>query len=241
MRKLPVYTKPKLDDKTILVIEDDAGLSLVLKKKLTSLGMDVKVVQSGEEGTYELSTKSWNLALVDLGLPDMNGMEVMSVVREKGIKTPLIVITGNVDRQRERGSYLSGANIFHPKPVDFELLEAQIFSLIGLSAGDEQIQYGHAVLDSSTSSLKVLDHMTELSYKELELLRLLFSNPGKIFSRDQVIRHTFRGVYEPQPGSVDTLVSRLRKKIDAEDSDRVIETVHGLGFRINRRLNATGK
>ncbi len=222
-------------DVRVLVVEDDESLSTIINRKLKQLGINAKLVHSGDAALKEIQRKHYDLGLIDVGLPDTNGINVVKRARQMGMMMPMIIITNHISKHHEINSYDSGANIFHRKPIDFDLLESQIVGLLKLHLPSDNIVLGKLQLLGERRMLKVGDKELELSFKEFQLVKLLMNNPDKVFNREQVIRYTFKGVYEPQPSSVDTLVSRLRKKIDADDQESVIATVHGMGFKLGEK------
>lgn len=226
-----------LDSKniSILVVEDDEPLATIINRKLRQLGVDAETVGGGTEAVAELQRKAYDLALVDVGLPGMSGIDVVKRTREAGIATPMIIITNHISKNQEITSYDSGANIFHRKPIDFDLLESQIMGLVKLHMPRSDVTIGKLQLEGDKRMLRVDKVEHKLSFKEFQLIKLLMNNPEKVFSREQVIRFTFKGVYEPQPSSVDTLVSRLRKKLDPDDPESIIATVHGMGFKLGQK------
>lgn len=224
-------------DVRVLIVEDDESLSTIINHKFKQLGIKAKLVHNGDDALKELQRKHYDLGLMDVGLPDTNGINVVKRARQMGMMMPMIIITNHIDKHHEISSYDSGANIFHRKPIDFDLLESQVIGLLKLHLPSDNIILGQLQLVGERRTLRVKSTEIELSFKEFQLVKLLMNNPDKVFNREQVIRYTFKGVYEPQPSSVDTLVSRLRKKIDAEDQEAVIATVHGMGFKLGDKYS----
>lgn len=217
----------------ILLIEDDIPLAFVIRKKLEQVKYVVDVVDNGKAGLNRILTNKYGLALVDIGLPELSGLDITRRVRNHELKTPMIIITNQLAPEVEREVFLSGGNIFHKKPVDFELLLVQIKSLLAFNTVKPVLNIGDLVIDTKKRYVSKAGESVKLSHKEFELLKLLASSPGDVFSRYDIINHTFRGVRDQQLGSIDTLVSRARKKLGDYKGSSVIETVHGSGFRLN--------
>ncbi len=218
---------------SILVIEDDKNLSFFIRKHLESLGYKVHIALSGDDGLKLALTNRYSLFIIDIGLPEVSGFSIVNKLRSNGLKTPIIIITTDITTQTEKESFEKGANLFHKKPIDFDLLNAQIGSLLSLYKMDPIINLGDLHIDTKKRYVSKDGKEIDLSYKEFELLLALVSSQGDILSRTDLINQTFKGVREVEEGSIDTLVSRVRKKLGKYKEENVIETIHGVGFRLN--------
>jgi DNA-binding response OmpR family regulator len=217
----------------ILILEDDLTLAYFMRKKLEAYGFTVMVVDEGRIGLLHSLSSEYFLLIIDIGLPNINGFKIISSVRTRGIKTPIIVITNEDIAEREKLSYEKLANIFHAKPINFPLLEAQVLSLAKLAETEERIALGDLVLEPAKHHLQKAGEEINLTGKEYELLLLLIKSKGNVLSRDEILNRTFNGRRESELGSIDTLVSRLRKKLGTYNEAPSIETIHGKGFRLN--------
>jgi two-component system copper resistance phosphate regulon response regulator CusR len=219
----------------ILIIEDDLPLAFVLRKRLEARMHKIIIASNGRTGLEQLQTGKFALGIVDVGLPEINGLKVIETLRRKGVEMPLIIITSLEDEDLEKETYLSGANLFHRKPLNFELLEIQAESLLSQNRVTKQssIQVKDLELDFSKRTVNRKGKRIKLTRKEFDLLGLLLSNPGDVFSREDIIVKVNRSPKDINQGSIDTLVSRLRKKIGSGNGSEVVETVHGVGYRLN--------
>lgn len=218
---------------TILLIEDDKNLSYFIRKNLEEMGHTVKIANTGEDGLKMALSGKYGLFIIDIGLPGINGFNVVSKLRSNDIKTPIIIITSDIKADREKESFEKGANLFHKKPIDYPLLTAQVKSLLSIYKMDPIIELGDIYIDTKRRYISKNDKEIKLSYKEFELLLALISTQGEVLSRSDLINRTFKGIREVEEGSIDTLVSRVRKKLKKYKGREVIETVHGVGFRLN--------
>jgi len=218
---------------SILLIEDDKNLSFFIQKNLQAAGQNIEASFSGDEGLKMALTKRYGLLIVDIGLPGISGFNVVNKLRTKGIKTPIIIITNDIKAERERESFDKGANLFHKKPINFELLASQVKSLLSIHKMDPVIELGDLFIDTKRRYVSKDGKEIKLSYKEFELLLSLVAGEGEVLSRNDLINETFKGIREVEEGSIDTLVSRVRKKLRKYKGQYVVETVHGVGFRLN--------
>lgn len=223
----------RFDQPMILVVEDDEPLSFMIARNLESEGYTVDTARDGLEGLAQVKQNKYNLVFVDIGLPRMNGMDLIKNLRSTGFSTPIIVITNQVSPEKEIGTFDLGSNLFHPKPINFDLLKAQVRSLLGVSGKRGPIKLGDLYLEPEKKLVMKAGTQIQLSKKEFDLLMLLINSQGDLLTRDQILSATHIGGYDQEEGSVDTLVSRTRKKLGEYRSESVIETVHGSGFRLN--------
>jgi DNA-binding response OmpR family regulator len=227
-----IKTKYKTPNQ-ILVIEDDLTLAFFIKKELERIGYIPHVVSDGKKGLNEALTNVYDLFIIDIGLPNVSGFDIVERIKDIGLKTPIIIITGNDTDENELETFKIGANLFHKKPINFQLLSEQIKSLINqypknvsLKIGDLRIEPKKRLIMKNSTEIK-------LSYKEFEmLLHVIYAN-GEILSREELLAKTFKGILDLEEGSIDTLVSRVRKKLKKFEADDVIETVHKSGYRLN--------
>lgn len=219
--------------KHILLVEDDDHLAYALTRQLEQLGFEMTTATNGNAGLEAVLNTSYDLLIIDIGLPGVSGLEIVTKMRKHNIKAPAIIITSQLSSESERTSFIKGANLFHGKPIDIELLKAQINSLLQQYQPKAIMEAGDLYLDVAKRAVFKEGQQIKLSYKEFELVRLLIECKGEVLTRDDIIRSTYKGVNDPQDGSIDTLVSRTRKKLGEYKDEPVIETVHGVGFRLN--------
>lgn len=220
----------------ILVIEDDEVLGKVLIRHIRNFGYKPELIPNGREGLKEALSNKYDLMIVDIALPELSGLNIVKEVKDKGLSIPVLVVTHERTLSNESQAYEYGGNIFHPKPINFELLEVQINSLLKFYRSIKPIDLGRFVLDPESRQLIFDNKSLKLTPKEFRMLSALSKNPGVVMERQELINVTFKGSCEKTVGCIDTLVSRLRRKIAALDQninpESFIETVHGHGYRV---------
>lgn len=220
----------------VLIVEDDLTLAFFIRKKLERLRCSVQVVDNGNIG-FDLAVRSYyKLIILDVNLPEIDGFSILKRIRSRHLKTPVIVITGNNQEVREIVGYEMGANIFHPKPINFPLFEAQVKSALLISQPSPWVKIGDIELEPAANKLIKDGKDVEITQKELTLIMALLENRGNVLSRQDILRITYKGPRESSESSVDTLVSRLRKKLGNWQNKPIIETIHGRGYRLNPDL-----
>ncbi len=218
---------------SILIIEDDANLVLVLTKFIRSVGFDSYATYSGKEGLKRSLSNTHDLFLIDLGLKDIEGFDLIERIRKVNSK-PIIVITGSTQEENEVESFKLKVNIFHRKPVKFNLLEVQMRSLIYPKRSGDMIKAKNIQLDISKRVFKLNNQVVPLTKTEFNFLLMLLSSNGEVFSRRQIICNVMNYLSTSSDSCVDTMVSRVRKKLlDKEYERSIITTVNGSGYKLN--------
>lgn len=219
--------KPK-----VLLIEDDAALGYVLKQQLKNAGYQADLESNGKEGLEKLGQNHYDILIADIGLPGINGIEVIKKLRSEEVNIPTIVITSHTDIQSQLDAFNVGTNIFHNKPLNYELLFAQLKSLTSTFGIKPMVSLEGFNLDMNKRELAYSTKVLSLSKSEASLLRLLLTNPQKTYSRSELVNHINLGRRDKLEGSVDNLVSRLRSKMRAKEMPVLISTIYGAGFRV---------
>jgi DNA-binding response OmpR family regulator len=219
--------------KKLLLVEDDHNLSFVIKSNLVQEGYDVDTAYDGKSGLQNALTNKYALLLIDIGLPEINGLSLVEKLRNNELKTPVIIITDHIGQEFEIHSFKIGANIFHKKPINYELLFTQIASLLKMNYYKPVIQIADLYIDTEKRYLKRGERVVHLSKKEFEIVSLIVAAYGDVLSRRDLLDKTFQGVLEAEEGSIDTLISRVRKKLGQYKGHDIIETIHGVGYRLN--------
>lgn len=222
MRPLP-YGK-------ILIIDDDDDLTYLLKKFLELKNFKVTVRRDGKEGFFEAEKKQYDLFIIDIGIPYENGLTLIQKLRNKGVYTPSIMITDEYSLEHEIESYRSGTNLFHRKPIEYRLLDVQIRSLLNKNLKDI-FMLEDLKVDMESRKVYKNNIPIKLTKLEFNLLVLFLRSNGEVYSRDEILKRIFYNNQDVSNGAVDTLISRLRKKLGSNDS--FIETVFKSGYRIN--------
>jgi DNA-binding response OmpR family regulator len=214
----------------ILIVEDEDRIASFLRKGLHSNGYSTSVAGSGEEALTLARTGDFDLMILDLGLPDIDGFEVLQRVRGRNRSMPVIVLTAR-DAVPDRVSGLEGgADDYVTKPFSFEELLARIRVRLRSDRGPEKtvLQAGDAVLDLRTRRLTVGSRTQELSAREFSMAELFFRHPGQVLSREQLLSNVWGYDFDPGSNVVDVYVGYLRKKLGKGR----IKTVRGMGYRL---------
>jgi two-component system response regulator BaeR len=217
----------------ILIVEDDRNLSYFLKKFLRSNDFKTKIVEEGQRALQTALEKNFDLIILDIGLPGISGLELMDRLRAENDNTPVIVVTNQLSQENELHSFSKGANLFHKKPINYDLLLVQIRSFVNNDVDDVEIKLGDIFINPSKRLLLCDEQKVKLTKNEFDFLLLLTVSNGKVFSRYTITHRILNKSHEVEPGAVDTLVSRLRKKLEKYDKDDLIETVYKAGYRLN--------
>lgn len=229
----------------IILIEDDTRIADFLQRGLRAEGLQVQRAATGPEGlALVLETARQNktenavtVVILDLMLPGMNGMEICQTLRAQGITFPLLMLTAlNTLEERVAGLRM-GADDYMCKPFEFEELLARLEALArrgsGLqSARPTQLQVADVVLDRESMRASRAGEALNLTARELALLELLMTAPGRLFSRERILSSVWGLNEDPLTNVVDVYIRRLRSKIDEGRPVPLIQTMRGLGYRL---------
>jgi two-component system OmpR family response regulator len=221
----------------ILIVEDEARIADFLSRGLHTEGHFCVIAGDGAEGLSLALSGDFDLILLDLILPHMHGHEVCQRLRMKKINTPLMILTAMDSTDDVVAGLRLGADDYMTKPFSFDELLARIESVVRRSSiraeEDPCVEAGSLVFDRESLRVYVNGEDVHMTAKELAILDLLMSNPGKLFSRERILSNVWGLNMDPLTNVVDVYIGRLRKKIDDGEGDSLIETVRGLGYRLN--------
>ncbi len=214
----------------ILVVEDDTDLNRQLKDTLEEAGYVVDQAYDGEEGHFLGDTEPYDAVILDIGLPEMNGIDVLEQWRRDGRAMPVLILTAR-DRWSDKVAGIdAGADDYVTKPFHTEEVLARIRALIRRAAGhaSSDIVCGPVRLDTKASKATVDGTTLKLTSHEFRLLSYLMHHMGEVVSRTELVEHMYDQDFDRDSNTIEVFVGRLRKKIGND----LIETVRGLGYRM---------
>jgi two-component system copper resistance phosphate regulon response regulator CusR len=218
---------------TILIIEDETRIAAFIAKGLKSAGFTSHATASGVEGATLAVHGGFDLVVLDVGLPDIDGFEVLERIRGQGVAVPVILLTARSSVADRVAGLEGGADDYMPKPFSFEELLARIRLRLrtdtGQSAGDPtQLSHNGLTLDLRTRRATVGVKSVDLSAREFALAETFLRNPGQVLSREQLLSNVWGFDFDPGSNVVDVYVRYLRGKLGKER----FETVRGMGYRL---------
>jgi two-component system response regulator PhoP len=225
----------------LLVIEDDATLRESLAGKLVSAGFAVEQAADGKEGLYFAMEYPIDLAIIDLGLPEMSGLEVIRELRKKGKSYPVLILTAR-DRWEDKVDGLdAGADDYVVKPFQFEEVLARVNALVRRSGGwaSSEMTAGPVSLDLSRQELKVNGAVIELTSFEYKIIEYLMVRAGQVISKTELTERLYDQDFERDSNVIEVFVGRLRKKLDPDNTINPIETLRGRGYRFGLERDQT--
>jgi len=229
----------------ILLVEDDPTTSKSIEMMLANANLNVYATDLGEEGVDLAKLYDYDLILLDLNLPDMNGHDVLRQLRRSRINTPILILSGNDDADNKIKGFGFGADDYLTKPFHREELIARIHAIIRRSKGHAQsiIQTGRVVVNLDAKTVEVDASPVHLTGKEYQMLELLSLRKGSTLTKEMFLNHLYGGMDEPELKIIDVFICKLRKKLSvATGGDNHIETVWGRGYvlRDPERLEIPG-
>lgn len=223
----------------LLVIEDDATLRDSLAKKLGEEGFAVELAADGREGLYFAQEYPVDLAIIDLGLPEVSGLDIIRKVREDGKTYPILILTAR-DRWQDKVDGLSaGADDYVVKPFHYEEVSARVNALLRRSGGwaSSELSAGPVVLDMSRQEVKVSGAAIELTSFEYKIIEYLMVRAGEVISKSELTDRLYDQDFERDSNVIEVFIGRLRKKLDPDNSVKPIETLRGRGYRFALERN----
>jgi Response regulators consisting of a CheY-like receiver domain and a winged-helix DNA-binding domain len=214
----------------VLVVEDDTNLNRQLKEALTEAGYAVDVAFDGEEGHFLGDTEPYDAIILDIGLPQMDGLSVLEEWRRAGRTTPVLLLTAR-DRWSDKVQGIdAGADDYVAKPFHMEEVLARVRALVRRAAGhaSNEIVCGSVRLDARSGKVTVDGQSVKLTSHELRLLSYLMHHKGKVISRTELTEHLYDQDFDRDSNTIEVFVGRLRKKLP----DDCIQTVRGLGYQM---------
>ena len=218
----------------ILLVEDDADLAQFIRKGLKEEQYAVDVATDGEEGLELALHNAYDLLILDIGLPKLDGLALCRRIRDKGNMTPVLLLTARNTVEDKVSGFDTGADQFLPKPFAFVELLAQIRALLRRGSAQQivQLQVADLRLDPASHRVWRAGKEIALTNKEYALLEFLLRNKNRVLTRTAIIEHVWDISYDPMKNIVDAHIRALRAKIDRDFSPPLIATVRGAGYML---------
>ena len=226
----------------ILLVEDDTGLQTSLSGILRDAGYAVDVSGDGIEGLFFGEEYAIDLAIIDLGLPGLSGLELIRKLRERDRRFPILILTARSEWQDKVEGLESGADDYLTKPFHPEELKARVSALLRRAGGHAkpQIDWGPLNIDLSSQRVTCEDREIELTTYEYKVFEYLLMHPDEVVTKTVLSEHIYEEDADRDSNVIEVFVGRLRKKIDPDGTLKPIETLRGRGYRLNRQPQYAG-
>ena len=220
----------------ILVVEDETRLREQLSERLRDNGYVVDAAADGEEGLYYCEEYPLDLAIIDIGLPKLSGIDLIRRLRSHDINFPILILTARGNWQDKVDGLESGADDYLVKPFRFEELEARLNALLRRASGWSKpvLDCGPISLDTGKQSLTVSGRSVELTAFEYRVLEYLMLHAGQVISKTDLTNNIYEQDHDRDSNVLEVFIGRLRRKLDPDNTLRPIETLRGRGYRFRR-------
>ena len=224
----------------LLLIEDDLALQSNLKQHLLDANYTIDAASDGEEGLFQGREYTYDAAIIDLGLPKLDGIQVISRLRADGNDFPILILTARDDWQDKVEGLDAGADDYLTKPFHPQELVARLNALIRRSAGKASpiIENGPLCLNTSNHEISIAGRAVNLSGSEYKLFEYMMLHLGEVKSKSVLIEHIYDQDFDLDSNVIEVFIRRLRKKLDPDGQYGLIETLRGQGYKIKRLESA---
>ncbi|CCE24777.1 MULTISPECIES: response regulator transcription factor [Methylotuvimicrobium] len=218
----------------ILVVEDELILCEQIKKFLTDKGFAVDTANKGSDGYYLGKEYPVDAAIVDIGLPDFSGIELIKRLRKDEVVIPILILTARSRWQEKVEGLEAGADDYLVKPFHYEELLARLNALIRRSGGKAHpvLKHANIELDTAAQEVRVSGERLELTAFEYKVLEYLMFRKGEVISKSVLTEHIYEEDFDRDSNVIEVFIGRLRKKLDPDGTSKPIETLRGRGYRI---------
>jgi len=218
----------------VLLVEDDVKIASFVVKGLKEAGFAVDHAANGEDGLHLALTMSYDTAIIDIMLPELDGLGLLKEMRGQGISTPVIILSARRSVDDRIKGLQAGSDDYLTKPFSFVELLARVQALIRRSSGGttdpSHLQVGDLSMDLFKRDIIRAGKKIDLQSREFALLEYLMSNAGRVITRTMIMEHVWSYDFDPQTNVVDVLVCRVRNKVDRGFKDKMIHTIRGVGY-----------
>ncbi len=219
----------------LLVVEDENLLRQHLEQGLAKHGYVVDAATDGKSGLYFANEYDFDAAIIDLGLPEIDGISLIRQIRAANKSFPILILTARGDWRDKVAGLDAGADDYVVKPFQLEEIVARLNALLRRAAGfsKPRLEFGPLSLDIRAKRLAVNDNSVDLTAYEYKMLEYLMLHPGQVISKTELTEHLYAQDYDRDSNVLEVFVRRLRQKLDPEQTLKPIETVRGQGYRFN--------
>jgi DNA-binding response OmpR family regulator len=228
----------KMNDINILIVEDELRLAEILRKQLQESGFNVEIAFDGYGGKQLLEKHRFNLIILDINLPLINGYDLCKEIRKTNSRIPIIMLTALGTPDNRVAGFDAGADDYVLKPFDFRELLARINVFLRRSEtmhNTEKLSIANLEMDLSTKTVTRAAKRIDLTAKESSLLEFFMKNKDKLLTREVIIENVWGIDFDPSTNIIDVYVNYLRKKIDKDYEPRLIHTKFGFGFYLSEK------
>ncbi len=222
----------------VLLVEDDRRLSNVVKKGLNEEGFAVDIAYDGQEGLYLAESENYDLIILDIMLPKVDGLTICKELRAKNIKIPILMLTAKTTVEDKTAGLDSGADDYLTKPFAFLELRSRIHALIRRSKQEPSPMLKVADLEVDPIKHKAArgGKTINLTPKEFSILEILLRHKDEVVSRTMIIEHVWDYNFDSMSNVVNVFIVQLRKKVDKGAKVQLIHTLHGVGYKISETI-----
>ena len=220
---------------SVLVVEDDPDLLAVLPRILSTAGYLVRTASDGEDGLSKVLDAAPAIAILDVGLPKLSGYELARELRSRGYQFPVLMLTARVSVDDKVSGLDAGADDYLAKPFEYAELLARVKALLRrstITAGSSTMRVRDLAVDPVARRVERAGKVIDLTQKEYALLEYLVRNAGRIVTRQMISEHVWKHDVDPLTNVVDVYINYLRKKLDEDKRNPLIQTVRGRGYLV---------
>ena len=217
----------------VLIVEDDSQISTFIANGLTQSGFTVDTAATGDDGFSLASQVEYDVLIVDVMLPGMDGITLIENLRGRGTETPVLILSAKSSIDDKIRGFQSGGDDYVTKPFSFSELLVRLQALLrraGRGANINELEVGTLKMDMAGRKVVREGREIELQPREFALLEYLMRNAGNVVSKTMILEHVWDYHFDPQTNVVDVLVHRLRTKLDKDFADKMLQTVRGVGY-----------